>query len=416
LNAGEIIFDMETRLLSNMIRLLERGSFSSASWQARKLAALGTLKTINAKVIAEDIPAVIEAAKAEIAARGKDTAVRIDEGVTGGLLADALPPEADPTLARVWQTWQGKAQDQLATIGTTLLDASQTMYIEAVYKASAEVLAGSKTTREAIRETAAAWSANGIPALIDNAGRTWTPEAYASLVVRGNVRETVNATQDARFNQFDIDLVLVSSHVGSRPEHVPFQGRVYSRSGTNPDYPALSDTGYGTGEGIGGYNCAHELYAYTPGMEKSYQPYPVKESEEAYKASQKQRYLERQIRKAKRDETLLKTPEARQKVKNAQARMRAFIDESGRTRRPDREQIGKAEVQAPIIKQSFAPIVIKTQSKDVEKEVRVGPVNIGLDPVKVKNVKIPKALEKKIRETGGLYSPIYRKWIIENWV
>lgn len=343
MTAGEIIFDMETRLLSNMIRLLERGSFSSASWQARKLAALGTLKTINAKVIAEDIPAVIEAAKAEIAARGKDTAARIDAGVTGGLLADALPPEADPTLARVWQTWQGKAQDQLATIGTTLLDASQTMYIEAVYKASAEVLAGSKTTREAIRETAAAWSANGIPALIDNAGRTWTPEAYASLVVRGNVRETVNATQDTRFNQFDIDLVLVTSHVGSRPEHVPFQGRVYSRSGTNPNYPALSETGYGTGEGIGGYNCAHELYAYTPGMEKSYQPYPVKESEEAYKASQKQRYLERQIRKAKRDETLTRTPEARKKVKNAQARMRAFIDESGRTRRRDREQIAEVK-------------------------------------------------------------------------
>jgi hypothetical protein len=340
MTSSEIIFDLETRLLANMARLLEKGAFSSATWQAKKLAALGTLKAINAKVIEGDLATAIEQAKAEIAERGKQTASRIDSQITGGRLADALPPEADPTLARVWSTWQGKAEDQLTTIGSTLLTESQSMYVEAVYKVSAEVLAGSKTARDAIKETATAWAQNGIPALIDNAGRTWTPEAYAALVVRGNVRETVNATQDARFDQFDVDLVEVSSHAGSRPEHVPYQGRVYSRSGTNPNYPPLSITGYGTGEGIGGYNCTHQLYPYTPGTEKTYKPYPVEESKEAYEQSQKQRYLERQIRKAKREETVARTPEAKQRVKRAQARMRAFIEESGRTRRYDREQIG----------------------------------------------------------------------------
>jgi hypothetical protein len=67
-----------------------------------------------------------------------------------------------------------------------------------------------------------------------------------------------------------------------------------------------------------------------------------KENDKQYQDSQKQRALERQIRYAKRNVEMLgdlATDADRDKIKQAQANMRAFIQSTGRTRRYDREQI-----------------------------------------------------------------------------
>ena len=72
----------------------------------------------------------------------------------------------------------------------------------------------------------------------------------------------------------------------------------------------------------------------------------IKQNAEDYKRSQKQRQIERSIRSAKRGLELQKingdtaaVSRAQERVSNRQEAMRNFIDESGRTRRYDREQI-----------------------------------------------------------------------------
>ena len=74
-----------------------------------------------------------------------------------------------------------------------------------------------------------------------------------------------------------------------------------------------------------------------------------KENLEEYEQSQIQRAYERGIRKAKRDLEIAKAThddllveDAKKRVKDEQARMRDFIQEIGRPRRYDREQIGKS--------------------------------------------------------------------------
>jgi hypothetical protein len=71
------------------------------------------------------------------------------------------------------------------------------------------------------------------------------------------------------------------------------------------------------------------------------------ENKKEYEESQKQRQYERQVREAKRelevakatgDEAAIK--EAKQKVAQEQAKIRAYTKETGRVRRYDREQIG----------------------------------------------------------------------------
>ena len=63
----------------------------------------------------------------------------------------------------------------------------------------------------------------------------------------------------------------VTAHAGARPEHAEWQGKIYSRSGKSKKYPSLVKvTGYGTGPGLGGWNCRHSMFPYFEGMGRVY--------------------------------------------------------------------------------------------------------------------------------------------------
>ena len=62
-----------------------------------------------------------------------------------------------------------------------------------------------------------------------------------------------------RMDEWECDLVFTSAHYGARPTHAVWQGKVFSRSGSSPDYPDLVQaTGYGTVTGLCGANCVIE--------------------------------------------------------------------------------------------------------------------------------------------------------------
>ena len=114
--------------------------------------------------------------------------------------------------------------------------------------------------------------------------------------------------------ELDTDIVEVTAHAGARPDHAEWQGRWYSLSGKSKKYPSLVEvTGYGTGAGLKGWNCRHDFYPVIDGIsEPSYteeelrniDPPPFEYEGKAYtyyEATQRQRYMERSMRKTKRE-------------------------------------------------------------------------------------------------------------------
>lgn len=66
-------------------------------------------------------------------------------------------------------------------------------------------------------------------------------------------------------------MVEVTAHGGARPEHAEWQCKIYSRSGKSKKYPSLKEiTGYGTGPGLGGWNCRHSMFPYYEGTTRAY--------------------------------------------------------------------------------------------------------------------------------------------------
>lgn len=133
-------------------------------------------------------------------------------------------------------------------------------------------------------------------------GHTDTIETATARCVRTGVSQGSARIQLARMEEMDVDLIIVSSHLGARPEHALWQGKVYSRKGKTDKYEDfVTATGYGTVTGLCGANCRHNFSPWWEGLENPFTQYDSEENRKQYEAEQKQRAMERRIRKSKRE-------------------------------------------------------------------------------------------------------------------
>ena len=182
-------------------------------------------------------------------------------------------------------------------------------------------------------------------------------EAAVRMNVVTGVNQTALRLQDTLADEMDSDLVETTAHSGARPSHARWQGQVFSRSGKSKKYPDFRRaTGYGTGPGLGGWNCRHSFHPYFDGMARTYGAKELKKLEAKsityngeklteYEASQRQRYIERQIRRWKREQQAMKSAgqpqeEAKAKLKEWRARQTDLVEQTGLKRQYDRERAG----------------------------------------------------------------------------
>ena len=115
--------------------------------------------------------------------------------------------------------------------------------------------------------------------------------------------------------ELETDIVEVTAHAGARPDHAEWQGGWYSLSGKSKKYRSLAKaTGYGRVDGLKGANCRHDFYPVIEGVDKpmytaeelaNIDPPPFTDKNGKtytyYEATQRQRAMERAIRKTKRE-------------------------------------------------------------------------------------------------------------------
>lgn len=80
---------------------------------------------------------------------------------------------------------------------------------------------------------------DGLTAFVDRSGRKWTLGNYCEMAVRTTSRQSLNHGE--LFDDPEQDLFIIVSRHSNCPICSKYEGRVYSRSGTNPHYPALAE-------------------------------------------------------------------------------------------------------------------------------------------------------------------------------
>lgn len=123
---------------------------------------------------------------------------------------------------------------QNALIGRTTPDIYRQIGLEQV----AEIQATGQGINKAVPEFVQKLEREGVKAYTDKAGRDWSLHTYCSMAARTTSRQAeVLAVLTA---DPEHDLYKISSHGTTCKVCAPFEGRVYSRSGTNPDFPPLA--------------------------------------------------------------------------------------------------------------------------------------------------------------------------------
>ena len=212
-------------------------------------------------------------------------------------------------------------------------------------------------------------TADGLKAITYPSGHTDTLEVAVRRAVLTGVNQTAAKLQLARAEEMGCAFVEVTAHGGARSDgsqgpadHAWWQGKVYHiggdvwRSGVfYPDFATA--TGYGTGEGLCGWNCRHNFFPFWPGISKRNYTDAALEALNArdipyqgklytrYEISQMQRALERRVRSAKRkylaeDAAGLDTGAAAAKLKAARQSLAQFVQATGGRQDSARESVG----------------------------------------------------------------------------
>ncbi len=362
---SDVLTAMEDDLLQNIAEYLSEGraDIPTAQWKIRQLAALGKLDRENIRTIAKY--SGIAADMEEIAmTRAALAAVKdMDEGF-GKLVSDGIIEETDvpmeETALQAAAMYSKQAKDRLNKVNTVMRYFARTtaaaavnkaaeivnkqQHLDTLNKAAGKVIMGAESRQTAVRQCIKEMSEKGIPAFVDAAGRQWSPEAYVNMDVRTTCSNAAHEAQFTRMNDYDIDLLEVDSHPGARPKCALDQGRIFSKSGKNKKYRAWSTSSYGEPDGILGINCGHHIYPHIEGVStQTYFPYDKEENDKLYKQKQEQRRLERDVRSAKREVSMLNAAgdkegakAAKDRVKHRTAAYNEYCEKTGLPRKADR--------------------------------------------------------------------------------
>nr|DAE35015.1 MAG TPA: minor capsid protein [Caudoviricetes sp.] len=237
---------------------------------------------------------------AGIKATAYDNQFYVEHGLTGIDLA-----QSDGMIRLLEDTYQ-------RTVGTihnftrTTAQASQKLLITALDTAHFKVTSGAASYTHAVQEA--------VNSIVDTqvrvnypTGHTDTIETAVLRAVRTGVAQASGNMAVQGMEERDWDVILVSAHIGARygdggqnpGNHFWWQGKFYSRTGRTPNLPMfVESTGYGSGEGLCGWNCRH---SFGPGdlRHNPYAQFDADANKKAYDLSQKQRAKESRIRRTK---------------------------------------------------------------------------------------------------------------------
>jgi hypothetical protein len=117
-----------------------------------------------------------------------------------------------------------------------------------------------KTTRNLIKGIL---KDQGLSALIDKGGHTWTLDRYSEMLLRTKAVETRNRGLINRVAENGYDLVQVSDHGTQCELCAPWEGKILSISGDSGEYDSLADA---ESEGLFHPNCKHAINILVPDL------------------------------------------------------------------------------------------------------------------------------------------------------
>lgn len=274
-------------------------------WHLEVLEDAGYLREDLEKLIAEKTKLEFKEIKAAFEDAGVET-LKYDNAIYEAAGLNPLPLRQSPYLMRLLQRGYEATQQEWFNYTRTTADAAQGLFITECDRAYNLAASGAVSYTQAYREAINRIVKSGVTVTYPS-GHTDTIETATLRAVRTGISQASAQITDARMDEMNWDIILVSAHVGARvtdaedfTNHSWWQGKFYSKSGNNPDYPPFEYCGMGHVQGIHGANCRHS-HGPGDGVNNPFKEIDTEENKRVYELQQQQRAIERSIRKQKRE-------------------------------------------------------------------------------------------------------------------
>lgn len=352
----EIYSQLESEILQDMARRIARmGKITDATkWQAQILAESGALRKNITRILAKyDKTIVQQVANTITEALEKNTINdnRIFKAATGRTVS---APNAQAMLSIIQKCYSDLSRLTLTTAAT-----SQAEFVKEANRVYINVQSGAFDYDTSMKDAADELAKRGITTVQYENGRPVTRSIESA--VRMNILTSINQTAANQTlnnaEELGVEKFEVTAHIGARPEHEAWQGKIY----TKQQLYTVCELGSVTG--LCGINCKHSFYPYFEGMAEHYTENELDEmaSEKVnfngqtmtrYEGEEKLRGIERNIRHYKRQALTQKAAgvnndRAREKIAQWQATAHDFTKQTGIARDPAREYVGSATGTQP---------------------------------------------------------------------
>lgn len=217
------------------------------------------------------------------------------------------PLTQSPQLIRLMERNMTATMGEWENYTRTTAEAAQRLFINECDNAYHLVSSGVVSYTQAVKEAVNNVVSGGVIVHYPS-GHKDTIETATARAVRTGVAQATGDISIKRMEEMDWDIILVSAHIGARTgdggqnpgNHLWWQGQFYSRTGKDKRFPPFSHTGYGTGEGLCGWNCRHS-FGSGDGVNNPYKDIQTADNYKVEQLEKRQRTLERRIRKTKRE-------------------------------------------------------------------------------------------------------------------
>lgn len=222
--------DIIKKIVDRIAVRLDRGDnyilTAQDKWQIEVLQEAGYLREDIEKILAQKTGLM----QKEIAEAMEDAGVKAleyDDEIYRAAGLSPTPLEQSPYLVRLMQRTYEATNGEWVNFTRTMADEVQQSFIKACDKAYTQVASGSMGYSQAFVEAIKDIVADGVVVTYPS-GHKDTIETATLRCIRTGVSQATAQITAARMKEMGVNLVLVSSHMGARPEHAEWQGKVYS--------------------------------------------------------------------------------------------------------------------------------------------------------------------------------------------
>ena len=352
---------LQTDILEDVARRVAKTGriTETADWQMRKMREAGIVNRDATRRIAR-LSGETQRTITSVFDRACTKAIGADDAIYKAAGLKLTPISASQSYRQIMLAGVDKTKGLFQNFTLTTANSAGQIYTTVMDRAYMQVTSGAFSFDEALRRAIRSLARDGITSLTyDRSGAVSSAESAARRSLLTGLNQTTAQLQLQRASELGSDLVEVTAHLGARPSHAVWQGGIYSLSGKHPSYKNFYDeTGYGTGDGLCGWNCYHNFFPFFEGLSRpTFQDMRSpngKSNDQLYEESQRQRALERAIRASKREVTVLDAARGSSRdpqlteyldgefrrasvtLKARRRRLEEFLDETGRRADPIR--------------------------------------------------------------------------------